>query len=242
MALQRAVLDHIMDHNREGWGDSFSLNPFPERVACIENGDPALLDAMQKTHQEDDLVYFHKAVENGADLSIFLAYICGYLAKAAGSGGLPLERSAAISSHYLARFPTVNSIEDFVGCIDELMLVFAQEVQRYKSYRTGHPAMDQCLAYIYERIDYPISLADLAQVCGYSESRLQHIFPRYTGTTVTGYIRREKVKKAKFLLEHTDLSCASVGQKLSFCNQSFFIKTFKQETGMTPTQYKRSLP
>ncbi len=240
MESQSSVLDQIMDHNRENWGDSFSLDPFSERVACVENGDPALLNTIQRTHWEDDLAYFHKAVERKTALPIFLTYICGYLAKAAGPGGLPLERSAAISSYYLTRFYAVDSIEGFVNCIDELMLVFAQEVCRHKSYHTGHQAVDQCLTYIYEHIDWPISLADLAQVCGYSSSRLQHIFPRYTGATVTDYIRREKVKKAKFLLEHTDFSCAAVSQKLSFCNQSYFIKIFKRETGMTPIQYKES--
>ena len=148
MVLQSAVLDHIMDHNREGWGDSFSLNPFPERMACVENGDPNLLDDIQRSHREEDLAYFRLAVESADAYPIYLAYICGYWANAAGSGGLPLERSAAISGHYLARFPAVQSAEAFVDCIDELMLIFAQEVRRHKSYRTGHQAVDQCLTYI----------------------------------------------------------------------------------------------
>ena len=36
MATKNSVFDYIMDRNREDWGDSFSLNPFPERVACVE--------------------------------------------------------------------------------------------------------------------------------------------------------------------------------------------------------------
>ena len=240
MATKNSVFDHIMDRNREDWGESFSLNPFPERVACVENGEPDFLAQLQAAQRANDLRYYKELMEEEASLHIFLVYVCGYLAKASGSGGVPLERSSAIAGHYLSKFPFVDSIEGFVDTTNELMQVFAQEVHRHKSYHTGHQAVDACLAYIYEHIDQPISLDDLSRACGYSSSRLQHLFPQYTGRSISDYIRQEKISKAKFLLTHTDLSCAAVGQKLSFCNQSYFIKTFKKAAGMTPAQYKAS--
>lgn len=240
MAVQPSILDHIMDHNREDWGDAFSLRPFPAREACVKNGDPTLLRELQEAKWEEDMTYFRQAVPSETMMPIYLSCICGYLFKVADSGGLPIERSAAICGHYLTTFPAVTTPEGFLASINEMMLAFAQEIQRHQGYQTGHRTIDQCLAYIYEHIDYPITLETLAQVCGYSPSRLQHLFPRYTGMTVRDYIRREKIKKAMFLLKHTDLSCAAVGQKLSFCNQSYFIKTFKKETGLTPMQFKAS--
>lgn len=239
MAFSTSIFDHIMDHNREMWDDNFSLHLFPERIACVKNGDAALLADIQKTQWERQFDYYNTnpTVEDNM-LGVLLPYLCGFLTMAATSGGLPLERSAAISGHYLTKVPEMTDIETFLHCIDEMEIVFAQEVFRHKSYHTGNQAIDRCLTYIYEHIDQPIRLGDLAQICGYSPSRTQYLFSRYTGATVTDYVRREKVKKAKFLLTYTDLSCAAIGQKLSFCSQSYFIKVFKKETSFTPAQYK----
>lgn len=241
MDSSSSVIDQIMDQNREAWGDHVSLRLFPERIACVQNGDPKLLADIQKAQWESCFEYYSTELAlKDTILGILLPHLCGCLTLAAVLGGLPLERSAAISGYFLEKIPEMTDVEAFLRCTDEMEIIFAQEVYRHKSYQTGNQAIDRCLTYIYEHIDWPIRLADLAQVCGYSISRIQYLFSLHTGVTITDYIRREKVKKAKFLLTYTDLSCAAVGQKLSFCSQSYFTKVFRLETGMTPLQYRES--
>lgn len=122
---------HIMDQNREVWGDNFSLHLFPEHIACVKNGDPAQLADIQKTQWESHFDYYNMnlAVEDNM-LGVLLSYLCGFLTMAATPDGLPLERSAAISGHFLAKIPEMTDIETFLRCTDEMEIYTATAAGR----------------------------------------------------------------------------------------------------------------
>lgn len=195
---------------------------------------------MAQAQRGESLAYYRRAVKDKAQLAFLLPYLCGCVFTLACKGGLPPERGAAISGYYMTKIADMTSVEAFAACVDELQLAFAREVRRYQRLHTDCALVNQCLAYIDSHIEQPFQLNSLAQACGYSTSRIQHLFPQYTGMTVTAYVRREKIERAKFLLKCTDLSCSAVGQRLSFCSQSYFIQIFKQETGIAPAAYRRA--
>ena len=60
-----------------------------------------------------------------------------------------------------------------------------------------------------------------------------------TGMPTSKYIRKLRIDKAKDLLENTDTPINDISSKLGFSESRYFSTVFKQETGETPSQYKK---
>lgn len=67
---------------------------------------------------------------------------------------------------------------------------------------------------------------------------LTTIVRRISGLTVTDWMNRYILMEAKYLLKYSDMSIQEISYKLSFPDQSFFGKYFKQHVGMSPSSYR----
>lgn len=61
------------------------------------------------------------------------------------------------------------------------------------------------------------------------------------GASTNKYIRRIRIDIAKELLAKTNKSVGAIAEETGFSESQYFSTVFKQETGMTPSQYKDSL-
>ncbi len=61
-----------------------------------------------------------------------------------------------------------------------------------------------------------------------------------TGHTVSRWINMMVIIEAKKLLKVTELTALQISEELNFPNPSFFGRFFKQHTGMTPLQFRKS--
>ncbi len=97
----------------------------------------------------------------------------------------------------------------------------------------------QCLKFIFEHINEPITLGDLAASTGKNKTYLCNIFKKEMGVTIADFIRGEKIEVAKKLLSSSEDSYVDIGNSLAFNSQSHFIHVFKTYTGMTPKEYRQ---
>ena len=56
---------------------------------------------------------------------------------------------------------------------------------------------------------------------------------------MSAYMMRRRVETARNMLLHSDYSYAQIAVSLGFSSQSHFIRVFREQTGMTPAQYRR---
>ncbi|OPA91917.1 transcriptional regulator FeaR [Pseudomonas fluorescens] len=95
---------------------------------------------------------------------------------------------------------------------------------------------------IQQRLDSPrLSPASLADELGISSRQLYRLFEA-SGDSVCRYILRERLSKAAQDL--CDPVCAhrsitAIGSYWGFADSAHFSKTFKQQTGLTPSSYRR---
>lgn len=68
---------------------------------------------------------------------------------------------------------------------------------------------------------------------------LNEIVRKCLGTTAKGYIRDQIIREAKRLLSYTDRSVCEIADDLHFESSSYFIRLFRQETRITPLQYRK---
>jgi len=83
-----------------------------------------------------------------------------------------------------------------------------------------------------------LSLERIARDHHISPSYLSHQFKQITGTPVMGYLLSCRLAEAKELLVHTQLEIAGVMEQSGFSDSSNFSRTFKAETGLTPSRFR----
>jgi AraC-like DNA-binding protein len=99
--------------------------------------------------------------------------------------------------------------------------------------------LDAALDYIEKNYRENFSIADLSCICFVSESRLHHIFTEKLGITPIKYRNQIRVERAAHDLRTTSLSIEAIAEKHGFNSPTYFRETFKDYTGLTPTEHRR---
>lgn len=102
-------------------------------------------------------------------------------------------------------------------------------------------AMHKALKYIEENHSTIQSVAEIAQYCFISESRLYHLFKEHLGTTPISYLNNIRVQAAMELLKNSELSIQMIAERLNFHSEYYFRKTFAKVTGVLPSQFRKML-
>lgn len=85
----------------------------------------------------------------------------------------------------------------------------------------------------------PFDLTRISEQIGFSPSYTSRMFKQLTDLTITEYLNRLRIEKAKqFLKDHPHLKVYEVAHLVGFQDQMYFQKMFKKLCGMTPKQYK----
>jgi len=93
---------------------------------------------------------------------------------------------------------------------------------------------------LYEVREAP-TLQELARLCGLSVRQLTRAFRTARGCSVGTHVADRQIGHAKRLLA-ADESVAFIASTLGFASSSNFCYAFRRATGLTPGEYRRSLP
>lgn len=69
---------------------------------------------------------------------------------------------------------------------------------------------------------------------------LSSVIKARTGRTASAWIIEALIASAKHMLKTTNMNIVQISDELNFPNPSFFGRFFKQQTGVTPTQYRKA--
>lgn len=90
-------------------------------------------------------------------------------------------------------------------------------------------------------LDAPPSTADLAAAIGTHEKRLLEVFRSRVGTSVSGFIREERLRRAREMLAETDMEIQSIGALFGYPNAANFSTAFRERFGMSPRDYRQAV-
>ncbi|MBD1842670.1 helix-turn-helix transcriptional regulator [Cyanobacteria bacterium FACHB-63] len=88
-------------------------------------------------------------------------------------------------------------------------------------------------------IEYPPSLAKLAQQVGLNDCKLKQGFRQVFGTTVFGYLRACQMERAKQLLRETDLYITEIAAQVGYSSLPAFSNAFYKQVGMSPHKFRQ---
>lgn len=83
-----------------------------------------------------------------------------------------------------------------------------------------------------------ISVEFIADKINYSPNYLSYVFKKESGETISDYISKWKIEKAKVMLLDIRNRIYNISEALGFSNTAYFCSVFKRITFMTPNEYR----
>ena len=93
--------------------------------------------------------------------------------------------------------------------------------------------------FIHEHYSRKMALQELAAASAMSVTRLCRHFKKVTGQTITEYIKRYRIDRAKELLIEDEKSITWIAYEVGFESHSYFDRTFHEVTRLTPQEFRK---
>ncbi len=101
--------------------------------------------------------------------------------------------------------------------------------------------LDHVAQYINRHLHRNLHINELADEACMSEPDFYRIFKQTFGITPVDYINQQRITLASKLLRTTSICLSDVSIQCGFNNMTYFMKLFRRETGLSPTQYRKHL-
>jgi DNA-binding response OmpR family regulator len=96
----------------------------------------------------------------------------------------------------------------------------------------------QCIEKNMSNSEY--SIDDLSADVGFSRANMYRKIQFITGKTPADFLRSIRLKRAAQLLRDTQLNVSEISDMVGYNTLKYFNKNFKEEFGVTPTQYRKN--
>ena len=99
------------------------------------------------------------------------------------------------------------------------------------------PIVDNIVNYVKDNIESDLSSDVIASKFSYHKNYLSSLIKKKTGIPLNDFIKQAKIERAKLLILDGNFSLSEISKKLGFYDYSHFYKTFKNQTGISPTDF-----
>ncbi|MDE6738554.1 MAG: AraC family transcriptional regulator, partial [Lachnospiraceae bacterium] len=89
--------------------------------------------------------------------------------------------------------------------------------------------------------DKDLNMAVVSNHGSMNYSLFSYAFKQYTGHNFVSYLKELRVNEAKRLLAETDMRVIEISRRVGYENEKHFMKTFKSQCGVSPTEYRRNM-
>lgn len=93
-------------------------------------------------------------------------------------------------------------------------------------------------SYIKLNLHEELKVETIASELHIDRKYLRNLFKRYTGLSTLEYLLDRRLKRAKELLETTDVSIGAIAASVGYSDQLTFSRMFKKHIGISPTEYR----
>ena len=127
-------------------------------------------------------------------------------------------------------------------------VLFLKTAQQAKSKIIQSPdalaSKNDKLTYLRTRLfEEPALFSGIDEMAAYmnlSRSGFQHLYSHTFGVSVIHDVIKGRIEKAKSFLSKSNFSITEISNKCGYKSEFHFMRQFKKETGLTPTEFRRS--
>lgn len=135
------------------------------------------------------------------------------------------------------RRPIYSQYES-TGIIYQLLGRFIKDAK--PKYQISDPRIEQSLKHINTHFAEIRNVDELAEASCLSSDHFIRLFKREVGITPAHFIIKKKMNHARLMLASENQSPKEIAYSLGYDDISYFFRLFKQYTGFTPMQYRKS--
>ncbi len=159
---------------------------------------------------------------------------------------LPLSAGARLAVESIRRCPFVGAclamalgarcndlLVEFVTAVGNAAVPALPPLTRSVHDRVRAAA--ECLRH---QLAEPPALPALARASGLSETSLKRGFRRILGTTVFGYLREQRMLRARDLIQSGEATILEAANHVGYSNPSNFAAAFRAQFGLNPKAYQ----
>lgn len=113
------------------------------------------------------------------------------------------------------------------------------ECIRQEIHARGNQHIAKIIEILENEYDKDISLSWVAERLNLNPAYISRLFKQSTGQPFVDYLKQVRVDNSKRLLAEGRLKINEIGRQVGFGSAHYFIKVFKEITGLTPGEYKK---
>lgn len=215
-----------------------------ERRYAKEN---ELIDAVSKglTHKAE-MIFTNISPENALEKRLtdtlrntknFLIILNTLLRKGAEQGKVHPFHIDVVSSDFALKIEASQSIEECGELLKYMVKKYCRLVNKH-SQRNYSLLIQKVITQIESDIASDLSLNNLSKIFEVNPSYLSTLFKKETGNTLTDYVNKQRIERAKELLISTNMQIQNIAQRCGMLDVNYFTKTFKKYTDLTPKKYR----
>ena len=114
------------------------------------------------------------------------------------------------------------------------------EVAASNTLQSYPDAIRLVIDYMQHNLHRHLSMAELAREVGMSRAHFYRMFQQYLKTSPSVFIKELKMKRAGNLLLNTNFPVSQIAGRLGYTSPFLFSTHFKEESGMSPRQFRNS--
>ena len=235
--------------HHDGWQIGANLHEYSELLYCQEGSGTLTVNGQVIPLEAGELAwippnYIHKydfplakvicAVFSNDLIPLFFKAQAGRYFRVAP---VQMEELSAIPE----KLPELSKAQ-YLQISGYLNLICAKVVSRscFEDGRHNDSSLYQkVICYISEHFTENISLGQIAKLFGYNEKYLSHTLHELTGIQFRQLLAFYRIGHAKDLLVKTNLDIAVIAMDSGFSALNTFQRLFKEQVGMTPSEYRK---
>lgn len=140
--------------------------------------------------------------------------------------------SAEYENYNRIAYVSMKGLNEFIN------YVFEKLEGNQKTDNRQENVIQQLKNYIEQHLGDDLSRNVLAKQVYLSEDYISRLFIKATGMSLPGYIAVRRMEKAREYLKDSSLPVSKIAIEVGYSNFSYFSKTFREQTGCTPNEYR----
>ncbi|KRG16290.1 hypothetical protein ACA30_00795 [Virgibacillus soli] len=152
-----------------------------------------------------------------------------------------LEANKVFSNNLLLNgLENIDSVEEFKEHIQFILKLSMEQIHPQPD--NSNSVIEQVKKFIEEYSgDHKLTRDDIANHVYLNPDYLTRIFKKKTGCSISAYLQRVRMEKAKHLLIHTELPISTVSLECGYANFSYFSTLFKNSTNLNPKEFRKKV-
>ncbi len=110
-----------------------------------------------------------------------------------------------------------------------------------RSLQLSYSRLKNALYYVQRFYDHDISIREVSEQCGFSESHFMKLFKELAGMSFNAYLVNYRLELAAKQLAETDYKVIDIAENCGFHNHSYFTRAFQKKYRKTPLMYRKDV-